>query len=210
MRITYIDTAKGIGILFVVMGHIVPEIFKVAPIIYCFWVPLFFVLSGMFFRDMSPMNFFKKKIYSLIIPFIGWYIISYAVFGTLRLLKGESLCDMLKRFSDVFITNDILNIPLWFLLALFLSNIFLYLASHWSKKPYVTTIIVLVICAAGMNLDRFSIPNFLYVGSAMSNLLYLYWGYIIAPYFIEEGNNIYRKNTSFIIAICFLCSYVLE
>lgn len=41
MRITYIDTAKGIGIFLVALGHIVPEIFAVAPIIYCFWVPLF-------------------------------------------------------------------------------------------------------------------------------------------------------------------------
>lgn len=139
------------------------------------------------------------------IPFIGWYIISYIVFGILKLLKGVPLGDVLKNFFDVFITNDILNIPLWFLLALFWSNLFLYLASHCSKKPYVTAIIVFVISVIGMNLYRFSIPNFLYIGSAMSNLPYLYIGYSIAP---KKENSIcgrlILKNTSFMTAICFL------
>lgn len=181
-RIAYLDTARGFGIFIVAIGHIVPEVFNVAPIIYCFWVPLFFTLSGMFFKDIkSPKQFCAKKIRTLLFPFIGWYIISYTVLGLLKIKKGESPCEVFESFFDVFVTNDIFNIPLWFLLALFWCNIMLYLIKQSLKSNIYTGIGVFIISVVGMNLHRFSIPNFLYIGSAMSNLLYMYLGYIIAP-----------------------------
>lgn len=205
-RITYIDTAKGLGIFIVTLGHIVPEILNVAPIIYCFWIPLFFTLSGIFFRDTeSPKRFVLKKTRSLVIPFTGWYIISYSVFGLLKILKGKSLYEVFNRFFDVFTTNDILNIPLWFLLALFWSNIFLYFAKYILKSNRYTAISVLIISIVGINLYRFSIPNFLYIGSAMSNLPYLFFGYIIAPILLRGGNQHKNKNLTVLLFAAFLC-----
>ena len=54
-RIEYIDIARGIGILLVVMGHndfslISPFLFK---LIYSFHMPLFFFMSGIFFKPHS-------------------------------------------------------------------------------------------------------------------------------------------------------------
>lgn len=55
-RIEFIDLAKGICILLVVMIHVgVPEYI---PGLYAAKVPIFFLLSGLFF--LKKVNFFKK------------------------------------------------------------------------------------------------------------------------------------------------------
>ena len=71
-RIKYIDIAKGIGILLVVMGHndlmaIFPFIKK---LIFSFHMPLFFFLSGYFINTLTPFKvFFKKRFNGLLKPF---------------------------------------------------------------------------------------------------------------------------------------------
>lgn len=61
-RLDWVDAAKGIGILLVVMAHVpIPDSFK--QFIYSFHMPLFFLLSGMMFRSSSQpaMSFIQKK-----------------------------------------------------------------------------------------------------------------------------------------------------
>lgn len=80
MRIGYIDTAKGICILLVMMIHIgVPQ---PIPNIYSIKVPLFFVLSGFFMKDVktSFVETTQRGINRLMIPFIFFYLLSYVVF----------------------------------------------------------------------------------------------------------------------------------
>lgn len=52
-RLDYIDYCKGIGIIFVILGHTYygPQI--VYNIIYCFHMPLFFILSGFTFNKKN-------------------------------------------------------------------------------------------------------------------------------------------------------------
>ena len=79
-RIEYIDIARGIGILLVVMGHndfgaISPFAYKV---IYSFHMPLFFFLSGYFLNtSIGFWNFFKKRFNSLLKPFFFTIFLIY-------------------------------------------------------------------------------------------------------------------------------------
>lgn len=53
-RIAYIDIAKGIGILFVMLGHcLYSEESPIRLFIYSFHMPLFFVLSGMTYKTCA-------------------------------------------------------------------------------------------------------------------------------------------------------------
>lgn len=53
-RIAYIDIAKGIGILFVMLGHcLYSEVSPIRLLIYSFHMPLFFVLSGMTYKTCA-------------------------------------------------------------------------------------------------------------------------------------------------------------
>ncbi len=49
-RIEYIDIAKGIGILLMVIGHMV-SIFPIRQFIFQFHMPMFLIFSGFLFND---------------------------------------------------------------------------------------------------------------------------------------------------------------
>ena len=49
-RISYIDSLKGLGIILIVVGHIIPYESMLHVWIYSFHVPIFFIISGMLFK----------------------------------------------------------------------------------------------------------------------------------------------------------------
>lgn len=81
-RLTYIDIARAIGILFVVLGHINQfyrdsqgiEYSQILIFIYAFHMPLFFILSGILFSEKTFRNlsflFFVKKVKGLVVPYL--------------------------------------------------------------------------------------------------------------------------------------------
>lgn len=82
-RNTYIDIAKGIGIIMVLGLHTGFHFEWMTP----FEMPLFFFLSGVLFNEKIPFKLFVvKKTNTLLLPFIffempAWiYNISYALF----------------------------------------------------------------------------------------------------------------------------------
>ena len=62
-RIDYVDIAKGIGIVLVVMGH--NDFALISPFahkfIYSFHMPMFFFMSGMFFKPDIPFWTFVRQ-----------------------------------------------------------------------------------------------------------------------------------------------------
>ena len=80
-RIEYIDIARGIGILLVVMGHndfavVSPFLYK---LIYSFHMPLFFFLSGYFLNSATGFwPFVKKRFNALLKPFFFTVASSYS------------------------------------------------------------------------------------------------------------------------------------
>ena len=123
-RIVWLDAARGIGILLIVAGHILPMTLPISHFIYSFHVPLFFFLSGMVLQTRSVCSqpftrFVGKKAGSLLYP--------YAVFSVLS-LACERVFDSLDRFggsvpSTVLLLGDG---PLWFLPALFIAEVLFY------------------------------------------------------------------------------------
>lgn len=58
-RIDYLDIAKGIGILSVIIGHTF-DVQYLSNFLYSFHMPLFFVLSGYFFKEKDTKTIVKK------------------------------------------------------------------------------------------------------------------------------------------------------
>lgn len=68
-RKNWIDWMKAIGMLVIIWGHSFPT--GLTSFIYSFNVPLFFIISGYLFKKETSMGtFFKKNLYSLIIPYL--------------------------------------------------------------------------------------------------------------------------------------------
>ena len=122
-RIECIDNAKGILIVLVVWGHILPDKSILKQFIYIFHMPAFFIISGILFNyskilDISIWKAVAKKLYTLIIPYVFFELIAItldiAVHGAYQNIQGY-MYDML--------TLNVLNYADWFRPVLFLGEI---------------------------------------------------------------------------------------
>ena len=123
-RITWIDMAKGFGIIFVIFAHLGGGLFTTW--MYSFHVPLFFILSGFTFnKETTFSTFLAKKSKSLLLPYLclGGVILIYYVLAAI----------ISDRFSMAFLLDLLLQfllqrrfLTLWFITALFLLNVISY------------------------------------------------------------------------------------
>ena len=94
-RIVSFDILKGVGILLVILGHIqIPYMLKT--VIYSFHMPLFFFVSGCFFRPISLREFLNKKTRQLLIP---WAFFAFWLFAYLFVLKLNETHNWAKAIS---------------------------------------------------------------------------------------------------------------
>lgn len=139
-RLEYFDIAKGIGMLAIIAGHM--GIKAVNGFVFTFHVPLFFIISGYFYRDRE--GFLKSKAKQLLLPYA---VTALAV--TLILTLEELLKYILGKVELFSAWNTLLEYlvlsiygngsggnltpiyrgayigAIWFLLALFWGFIFL-------------------------------------------------------------------------------------
>lgn len=121
----YLDFAKGIGIILVIMGH---SLFPLHFAIDVFHMPLFFVLSGMSYkRPDSKVRFLIKKINRIGIPYIFFMITS---------------CIISLFFSPL--VNTPFNGPLWFLQTIFVALLIYVLIDFICDKNVVLLGFVIV------------------------------------------------------------------
>ena len=67
-RIQYIDVARGIATICIVLGHL--SILSIKRFVFTFHVPIFFFITGYFMRiGDSEISFIKKKARSLLVPY---------------------------------------------------------------------------------------------------------------------------------------------
>lgn len=136
-RVEWVDTAKGICIALVVFNHVfllLPDFKEVCPsVVYYFFnsfrMPLYFFLSGLFFKTYGSFgNFATKKTNKLIIPFLFFYLVScgFRAAETSMLQPGQDI-PVLGYVLDFYQNHcQAVNGPLWFLLCLFEVNIIFF------------------------------------------------------------------------------------
>ena len=130
-RIEWIDTAKGVVILLVVLEHTTNiASTSIGLILSNFRMPLYFVLSGIFFKTYSCFwNFLLKKINNLLIPTFFFFWGSCFVYYLLQLAGVHfAIPFKLKYLLDLFLPHEEIycNGVVWFLIALFWVNIICY------------------------------------------------------------------------------------
>lgn len=144
-RKNYLDTTKGIGILLVVAGHIL-NIQGLNNWIYSFHIPLFFIVSGITlgisngWKEKSVRQNIISKAKSLLWPYLTFSIISlimtfilYGVRSTIRLTINTIIFDGI--------------LVLWFLPALFLSNIIFIVIEKTTHKLYIKCFLIIITIA---------------------------------------------------------------
>ncbi|MGE6631935.1 acyltransferase family protein [Bacillus sp. NPDC077027] len=158
MRLEWVDAAKGIGILLVVMAH-VPTSDTFKQFIYSFHIPLFFLLSGMMFqpKSLSAIAFIQKKAKSLLLPYLYFSIITYVFwFSVTRFFafKHQTDIDPFVPFTGIFLSNAdhsrlTHNPAIWFLTTLFIVEV-LFFFLHRLAKGKTSALLSLTILCGGI------------------------------------------------------------
>lgn len=147
-RLNYIDAAKGLGILLMVLGHIWTE--SCAGIViwlYSFHIPMFFILSGMIMKYSGALD--KKtigenvrtKCRQLIIPYITFEALYVIVIGTKQGFNYEKLQ---WHWYDGLFLNPV-NGPLWFLLCLFVVEVAFIILNSVVKNKKCNVLVAVVL-----------------------------------------------------------------
>lgn len=128
-RIEYLDIAKGIGILLVVLGHNDFEVISpfVQRFIYTFHMPLFFFLSGYFINTAIPFfDFFKKRFNALIKPYLFTIFLIY--FTSISFEKMGFNMAITRTVKSLYGSGHYLDwVQLWFLPHLFVVSLYAFL-----------------------------------------------------------------------------------
>ncbi|MCR5206897.1 MAG: acyltransferase family protein [Eubacterium sp.] len=194
-RIKYIDAAKGIGICLVILGHLnIP--LTLHSFIYSFHMPLFFILSGITFREESAKVFFKKRCFSILIPYLlfSFAIILKNVLKELIVTKSINLTEVLRyQLPAVFlaIQNGKYSAgSYWFLPCLFVCEALLFLiVKVFKNNPKAVLAVSVGISLCQYILDRafnYSLPFCCDV--AFVALAFVAFGYV----FKEKLNGLFE------------------
>lgn len=146
-RQKYLDAAKGIGILLVVLGHASLKNEFILAYIYSFHMPLFFVIAGMLLKltnasEREYNSLVRSRLYSIMLPY-GIFSIIYTILDFI--LKDEYKTTNLKA-TLTFQGSG----PLWFLPTLFIAElIFIWIIKKTGdKKGILISILIGIISLA--------------------------------------------------------------
>ena len=122
---TVYDNAKGIGLILVILGHLLPFGNLQSSIVYSIHMPLFFYISGIFIR---PACWGKKLIFNYILPYIFFqFIIGGIIFSVKSVMSSESLGKLISNtLQEIFMFSGsrfTCMDHLWFLVSLTISMV---------------------------------------------------------------------------------------
>ena len=158
MRLKYIDWCKGVGIIFILIGHIDAGLLNtsesfVAPLLRwgnSFKIIIFYVLSGYLFsyknsRYISGKDYFLKRIKQLGYPYLLYSVPAILIESMYGIYKGEPLgTAVLTNFIDFVTLRGIST--LWFLPCLFIAEIlFCFINTQKYKCKTLSAISIIIV-----------------------------------------------------------------
>lgn len=194
-RITYIDTAKCISILLVLLGHILiiyrgmgnPHP-RLLIFIYTFHMPAFFIFSGILFNNKkwlqsSSLKFIVSRIKSLLIPYLFLDIICGII---MSIISHSFSCKILFEIVKKTFSFSPNVGPDWFLPTMFISSIIFYFFIKYYKNwfKYIAFIPILL-----LEFDIFTSNNLLiFIFRGIIGFTFIYIGYTFKKYFLDDYN----------------------
>ncbi len=222
-RIEYIDLAKGICICLVVWNHITEGGTLIQSclddMIFSFRMPLYFFLSGLFFKAYGGfLDFSVRKVNKLIIPLLSFHFISVVFFFLENCLTKCSFTkdNIIEHILVLFFSpyyERFLNPPIWFLLCLFIVNILFYACVSVTRRLLYNIVslflVTIVIGIFGYYWGATGRWFPFYVDSAMTALPFFTIGYVFRKYTSILSPNSFDKYNVVLAAVCVIMSFLL-
>lgn len=135
-RIEYLDIAKGILIITVILSH---SPWEFAQYMYWFHMPAFFMISGLLYRDRIDI---KRQLLKFYVPYFSFSVIDI-LFNFIIDPGTGSVRNFATAFISYIYSGKAVWGVFWFIPVLFISKIiFSRLRSHF-KTPYIVLIIAI-------------------------------------------------------------------
>lgn len=206
-RLEWVDNAKGIGMVLVILGHVSTNHY-LNNIIYSFHMPLFFILSG-FLASLSAKNsLICKKVKSLIIPYFKFcflWILYWILFE--RLIRGSDI-SISQQILNIFIAkggaeNYYYNSVMWFLPCLFVTEIIFNAIKNNIKSKKVIYTILILFSIIGYLLSKYMPYRLPWLLDTMCTSIVFYaFGYFILSRY--HDNNVFRHDNKTLNLIMFI------
>lgn len=173
-RIENIDITKGIGIFLVILGHFAEFKSPLYHYIYLFHMPLFFFLSGMFYKSGYLKDIIIKKSKRLLIPYVFYWLFDRIV-GLFIGIITTGKCDFLTIDYNLFSGG-----VLWFLISLW--SVFIIWSSIEKLGTFMRWGLLFIMIVTGLYLGENEIRCPLYFSQTL----------LMLPFFVM-GNIFYKK-----------------
>jgi len=215
-RLTYVDLAKAIAIILVVVGHYFPDnapscYIALRSWIYTFHMPLFMFLSGFIYisfkKEESYISFVAKKAKRLVIPYfaISVIIISIKLLSQRGLLVENPVSP--TSYLHIFY-YPAAGYFLWFLWALF--TYFLIIPFFRTVKARLILLLMSFLLHYVFTLH--SIELFA-INESSRNLIWFVLGTVFYDYvntpFAQRTNNSYRNIQKTLVVLLFSIASIL-
>lgn len=205
-RITFIDLAKGICILLVVIYH--TEAIPNNKALDMLRMPLYFILSGLFFKTYGSMlALCVKKANKLLIPFIFFNIL-----GCIKIFIAITFfpdyCSISNFYEYVF-SGQLGNPPSWFLLCLFWCNFVFCSIYLVFKNKYLRLTAVLICGVLGYYCGQNKISLPMFFATSLSVMPFFYVGYILKQTPILYANKMDKFNWLWVLLLSLISAYCI-
>jgi fucose 4-O-acetylase-like acetyltransferase len=189
-RIEAFDILKGIGIILMIVAHTYGPNNMIWDYIYAFHMPLFFIVTGYFYKQRPIAQLLKSNYSQLLLPYIAICII-VSILTQIR-ESHEILIDIDKTLNGMG--------PGWFLLAMFLARFELHFILRVFPNSYlsISLLISIIICFIA---NKLFFTSFISFFPSLAGLFF-----ISAGYYIKQNHllDFYNRNHLRIPFICLL------
>ncbi len=149
-RISWIDTARGIGLMSVFIAHL--NVPFASAWMHTFAMPLFFFLSGLLYPGYKKQDFTQftwRRFKRLVIPYFTLGSVIILFYCCVYAMQNEPLSSYIEMLRSFLIQEHYWTI--WFLAALFLTQLIYYGIDYcFSRWKYAVTIASVALCAFGL------------------------------------------------------------
>ncbi|KAA8825671.1 acyltransferase family protein [Bifidobacterium myosotis] len=156
-RLSWLDSAKGFGIILVVLGHS-SLIGHLNQVLYSFHMPLFFIISGMLFKPHPLKELLEKKIRRLLVPYLTFASLTFIYWSVLERRFRPGNYSVPEAFINIFLARggseyNPYDVVLWFLPCLFVTEL-LFAGVHMmvqrlSSRSVMLPTVAIVLSALG-------------------------------------------------------------
>lgn len=191
-RIGYMDIAKGICIMLIVLFHIWTNSGKINTIVISFHVPLFFFISGAFFKMYDNFGIFiKKKINTILIPYIIFYLLFRFAYSIVMLnIFGQEAPNPNWNHLWLWFHGEGVGGPIWFLRCLFWINLYYYaIVSVCKNNQFAIAACSLLLGIMGFVMGYYAFALPLHLDTGMTAM-----PFFSAGHFLFANTELFKEN----------------